>query len=128
MTFYTPQLPHYNFSNSSSPPLIQTPSPLPSGPSQLPPLHGLEYPQSSDNLERPGDSSLFQSGYSNSNSYINTLQNQVTQLQLELVKAKTAYSTLEGAFRELARNVTPCHKISSRNKTRSTSVLQKTAA
>ncbi|KAG1720846.1 hypothetical protein EDB19DRAFT_1917696 [Suillus lakei] len=109
MTFYTPPLPHYHFSNSSSPTLIQTPSPLPSGPSQLLPLHGLEYPESSDNLQRPGDSSLFQSGYSNSNSYINMLQNQLTQLQLELVKAKTAYSTLEGAFCELACNVQLVH-------------------
>ncbi|KAG1822724.1 uncharacterized protein BJ212DRAFT_1296702 [Suillus subaureus] len=79
----------------SSPTLIQTPSPLPSGPSQLLPLHGLEYPQSSDNLERPGDSSLF--------------QNQVTKLQLKLVTAKTAYSTLEGAFCELACNVQLVH-------------------
>ncbi|KAG2032498.1 hypothetical protein BDR03DRAFT_985634 [Suillus americanus] len=94
MTFYTPHIPQYRFSDDASP-TLHTPPPLPLGPTGLPSLHGLEYSpgllDSNDSLEHQDNSSLF--------------QNCTNQLQLELLQAKTAFSTLEAAFQELTRSI-----------------------
>ncbi|KAG2125147.1 hypothetical protein DEU56DRAFT_759389 [Suillus clintonianus] len=104
MSFYSTRIPYYQSSDNSSPPLL-TPSPLPSGSFELCSA-ALDFSQGQ--LEsNDSNSALFQNGYLHgpSNSRVVTLQNQVNQLQIELIQAKTAYSTLESAFRELARNV-----------------------
>lgn len=63
MTFYTPHVPQYRFSDDASP-ILHTPPPLPLGPTRLPSLHGLEYSpgllDSNDSLEHQDNSSLFQ--------------------------------------------------------------------
>ncbi|KAG2357613.1 hypothetical protein BDR07DRAFT_1490496 [Suillus spraguei] len=81
MTFYTPHVPQYCFSNNASP-ILHNLAPLPAGPTWVP-SHSFDY----------------------SNTHIIALQNHVNQLQLELLQAKSAFSTLQAAFQELAHSV-----------------------
>ncbi|KAG1812450.1 uncharacterized protein BJ212DRAFT_1301463 [Suillus subaureus] len=108
MMFYTPHVPQYCSSNNASP-TLHNPSPLPLGPTQLP-SHGFDYSpgllDSVDGFDHLGNSALSQSGYMHGgNTRIIALQNHINQLQLKLIQAKSAFSTLEAAFQELACSV-----------------------
>ncbi|KAG1781469.1 hypothetical protein EV702DRAFT_1192962 [Suillus placidus] len=94
MSFYNPQIPCYRSSDNSSPS-----------------LHHFQFflsnyhPQLVLIFLPDNQSPMIAVLLFFSNSCIIALQNQVNQLQIELVQAKTAYLTLETAFQELACNV-----------------------